>query len=156
SPYLQARLRTIAEPTDTGAEIDALQRTIIDLAGRIQAMSQPEAQAPIAQILGQFKDPLHQAYLLASMLTLELEKEQELLEAGSGLDALRLMHGFLSHEVQIVELRQKIASQAQTEMSREQREYLLRQQLRAIQQELGESSGEQAEVAELRRRLDEA
>ena len=66
------------------------------------------------------------------------------------------MHEFLTHEVQIVELRQKIASQAQSEMSREQREYLLRQQLRAIQQELGERSSEQAEMAELRRRLDEA
>ncbi len=156
SPYLQARAHALAEPADQGTEIDALQRTIVDLVGRIQAMTQSEAQIGIAQILSQFKDPLHQAYLLASMLSLDLEKEQQLLEATTRLSALRLMHEFLTHEVQIVELRQKIASQAQSEMSREQREYLLRQQLRAIQQELGEQTSEQAEMAELRQRLAEA
>jgi ATP-dependent Lon protease len=156
TPFLQARLRALDEPDDRGTEVDALQRAITDVAGQIQAMSQPEAQVGIAQILSQFKDPLHQAYLLASMLSLDLEKEQQLLEATSRLAALRLMHEFLTHEAQIVELRQKIASQAQSEMSREQREYHLRQQLKAIQQELGEGGGEQAELAELRKRLDEA
>ncbi len=155
SPHLQARVRALAEPADTGAEVDALQRAIIDVAARIQAMSQPEGQIGVAQILSQFKDPLHQAYLLATMLGLDSEKEQQLLEADSRLTALRLMHEFLTQEAQIVELRQKIASQAQSEMSREQREYHLRQQLRAIQQELGESSGEQSDAAELRRRLEE-
>ena len=156
TPYLQARAHALAEPSDEGPEIDALKRTIVDLAGRIQAMSQSEAQVGIAQILSQFKDPLHQAYLLASMLSLDLEKEQQLLEATTRQSALQLMHEFLTREVQIAELRQKIASQAQTEMSREQREYLLRQQLRAIQQELGEQSSEQAEMAELHQRLEEA
>jgi ATP-dependent Lon protease len=156
SPFLQARLRALPEPDDRGTEIDALQRNLVDLAGQIQAMSHAEAQISIAQILSQFQDPLHQAYLLASMLSLDLEKEQLLLEANTRLDALRLMYEFLTHEAQIAELRNKIASQAQTEMSREQREYHLRQQLKAIQQELGETSGEQAELDELRRRMDEA
>ncbi len=156
SPFLRARVHTLAEPDDRGTEIDALQRTIVDLAGRIQAISQPESQVAVAQILSQFKDPLYQAYLLASMLSLDLEKEQQLLEANSRLSALRLMHEFLTHEVQIVELRQKIASQAQSEMSREQREYLLRQQLRAIQQELGETNSEHADLADLRMRMEEA
>ena len=66
------------------------------------------------------------------------------------------MHGYLTHELQVLELRQKITSQAQTEMSKEQREYLLRQQLRAIQEELGEKNPEKAEVEELRHRLAEA
>ncbi|HTM54337.1 MAG TPA: endopeptidase La [Pirellulales bacterium] len=156
TPFLEGRMQVLAEPTDSGPEIEALERAILDVAGRIQAMSQPESQAAVGQILSQFKDPLHQTYLLASMLSLDLEKEQQLLEANTRLEALRLMHEFLARESQIVELRQKIASQAQTEMSREQRQYLLRQQLRAIQQELGEGGGEQAEAAELRKRLDEA
>jgi ATP-dependent Lon protease len=153
SPFLQARVRAIGEPDDQGTEIDALERAILDVAGRIQAMSHPDAQVGIGQILSQFKDPLHKAYLLASMLTLDLEKEQQLLEATTRLSGLRLMHEFLMREAQIVELRQKIASQAQSEMSREQREYHLRQQLRAIQQELGEGGGEQADLAELGERL---
>jgi ATP-dependent Lon protease len=153
---LEARLRAVAEPDDRDTEVDALERAIIDLAGRIQAMSQPEGQIGVAQILSQFPDPLHKAYLMASMLGLDLEKEQQLLEATTRLSALRLMNEFLTHEVQIVELRQKIASQAQSEISREQREYHLRQQMKAIQQELGEGSGEQAEVQELRKRFEEA
>ncbi len=153
SPFLQARVRAIGEPDDQGTEIDALERAILDVAGRIQAMSHPDAQVGIGQILSQFKDPLHKAYLLASMLTLDLEKEQQLLEATTRLSGLRLMHEFLMREAQIVELRQKIASQAQSEMSREQREYHLRQQLRAIQQELGEGGSEQADLAELGERL---
>ena len=156
TPYLQAQLRPLGEPSDESTEIDALERNMVDLAGQIQAMSHPEAQMGIAQILAQFKDPLHKAYMLASMLSLDLDKEQQLLEAGTRLDALRLMHELLGHEAQITELRQKIATQAKSEMTREQREYHLRQQLKAIQQELGESSGEEAEVQELRRRMDEA
>jgi len=156
TPHLQARVRALDEPKDEGTEIDALQRAIIDVAGGIQAMSQPEGQLGVAQILSQFKDPLHQAYLLATMLGLDLEKEQQLLEANTRLEALRLMHEFLAREAQIVELRHKIASQAQSEMSREQREYHLRQQLRAIQQELGETGGEQAEMVELQKRLEQA
>jgi ATP-dependent Lon protease len=66
------------------------------------------------------------------------------------------MHRYLSYEVQVLELRQRISSQAESELSRTQREYLLRQQMRAIQEELGEQRPEQAEVAELRKRIEEA
>src|SRR5690606_12075919 len=119
-----------------------------------QAMSSAESPISIAQVLSQFKDPLHKAYMLATMLSLDSEKEQQLLEATTRIDGLRLMHELLAHEIQIVELRQKIATQAQSEMSREQREYHLRQQLRAIQEELGEGGSEQAEIDELRERLE--
>src|SRR5262249_38583121 len=72
------------------------------------------------------------------------------------LDAMRLLHTHLLHELQVLELRHQINSQAQDAMSRQQREYLLRQQLRAIQQELGEENPEQAEATSLRQRLEEA
>ena len=99
--------------------------------------------------------PIQYVYLLASILSLGVEKEQSLLEATTQADALRIMHDFLTHEVQVLELRHQIASQAQTEMSRQQREYFLRQQLQAIQKELGEAEPGEAEVAELRRRVAE-
>src|SRR5260370_15085919 len=95
-------------------------------------------------------------YLVASMLSLALQRAQQLLEAATVVDALRLLHQHLSHEVQVLELRQKITSEAQSEMSKQQREYMLRQQLRAIQQELGEQDPEKAELALLRERLDKA
>ena len=107
-------------------------------------------------MIEQVETPLHQVYVLSSLLSLKREDEQRLLGAASQAEALQLVHDFLTHEVQVLEVRQKIADQAQSEMSREQREYLLRKQLRAIQEELGDKSPEQADVDELRRQLEEA
>jgi ATP-dependent Lon protease len=155
-PYLRVSTQIIPEPEDAGPEVEALHRSVIELAAKIHAMIQPQAQVDIGQLIANVPNPLHQVYLLASMMNLTIDKEQALLEAPTRLEALRLMHEYLVHESQVVELRQKIATQAQTEMSKEQREYLLRQQLRAIQQELGETTGEQAEAGELRQRLEKA
>jgi ATP-dependent Lon protease len=93
--------------------------------------------------------------VIASLLTLDLAKEQALLEAATLLDMMRLLHTDLLHEVQVLELRQQINSQAQSTMNRQQREYFLRQQLRAIQHELGEENPEQAAAGLLRKRLEE-
>jgi ATP-dependent Lon protease len=156
TPYLKALARPLPEPDDQGTEIEALHRAVVELAGRAMAIAQPQTPVDVSQILTQARDPIQAVYLIASMLSLDLAKEQQLLEAPSRVEALRLLHGNLAHEVQVLELRQKITSQAQTEMGKEQREYLLRQQLRAIQQELGEQNPEQAEAALLRQRLQEA
>ena len=156
TPYLQGRVRALPTPTDSGAEVEALHRSILDLAGKALELAQPQASSQLTQLLANTAEPLQLAYLLGSMLSLDLVKEQSLLEAQTRADALRLMHGYLSYEVQVLELRRKIAGQAQSEMGREQREYLLRQQLRAIQQELGEQNPEQAEMALLRERFEKA
>lgn len=155
-PYLNARVRILPEPQDTDTEVEALQRAVSDLANRMIALVQPQVQAGLNQIFSEVKQPLHQVYLLGSFLSLDLEKEMTLLSATTQREALQLIHGYLTHEVQVLELRNQIASQAQTEISRQQREHMLRQQLRAIQSELGEQSPEQADVAELRNRMDEA
>ncbi|MBI3326863.1 MAG: endopeptidase La [Nitrospinae bacterium] len=156
TPYYHGRIRPFPTPTDGGAEVEALHRAILELASKALELIQPEASAQLAQLLANTEDPLRLTYLLGSMLSLDLVKEQALLEAQTCAEALRLMHAYLTFEVQVLELRQKIAGQAQSEMSREQREYFLRQQLRAIQQELGEQNPEQAEVALLRERLGKA
>jgi ATP-dependent Lon protease len=156
TPYLRATVRPFPLPDDEGPEIEALHRAILELAAKAVSLAQPQAQVDIGQLLAQARDPMQTIFLIASMLNLDLEKEQRLLEAPSRFEALRLMHAHLGHEVQVLELRQKISSQAQTEMSKQQREYFLRQQLRAIQEELGEQNPDQAEVAVLRQRLQEA
>jgi len=120
------------------------------LASKAIEIAQPQALPNFQQMVGGLPDPLRLAYLLGSMLSLDVQKEQALLEATTRHDALQLLHGYLTHEVQVLELRQKISSQAQSEISKEQRDYLLRQQLRAIQDELGEQSPEQAEIEVLR------
>jgi ATP-dependent Lon protease len=155
SPYLRAIVRPLPLPDDQGTEVEALHRAVLELARQALSLAQPQASVDLSQLLTQARDPIQVVFLLGSMLTLDLEKEQKLLEAGSRVDALRLMHTYLSHEVQVLELRNKISTQAQTEMSKEQRDYLLRQQLRAIQQELGEGDPEKAEVVLLRQRLKE-
>jgi len=152
-PYLKGRLRPHPLPSERTTEVEALHRAVMELAAKALALAQPQAPPELNQLLVSTEDPLRLVFLLASMLSLELSKEQALLEAQSCSEALRLMHAYLAHEVQVLELRSKIASQTQTEMSKQQREYFLRQQLRAIQQELGEKDPQQAEVELLRERL---
>jgi ATP-dependent Lon protease len=155
-PFLRMHARVLPLPEDGSTETEALYRAVLELAARAIELSQGQGQVNVAQLAAQAGDPLRLAYLMGSMLSLDVQKEQAILEANTRLDALRLVHGFLSHELQVLELRKKINTEAQSEMTKQQREYFLRQQMQAIQQELGESTPEKAEVEELRRRLGEA
>ncbi len=154
-PFLRGKISPLPLPQDEGAELEALQGALIELATEAIQLAQPNSPE-IARLLAANEDPLRLAFVLASMFSLDIEKEQALLEAGSRVEALRLLHIALSHEVQVLELRNKITTEARSEMGKEQREYLLRQQMRAIQQELGEKNSDQAEVDVLRERLDKA
>ena len=153
-PYLKALVQPLPLPDERTPEVEALHRAVTELAGRAIQLAQPNIPAEVSHLLASAEEPLRLVYLLASMMSLELAKEQALLEAESRGDALRLMHGYLTNEVQVLELRNKITSEAQSEMSKQQREYMLRQQLRAIQQELGEKDPAQAEVELLRERIE--
>ena len=153
--YPRGNIHALPMPADTGTEVEALERELIDLASAIQDSSPAEPKINIAQLASQLENPIELVYLLAAMVGLEGEKAMAVLSAGTRVDAMRLLHEELVHEKQVAEVRSKIARQATTEINKEQREYLLRQQLRAIQEELGERSPEQAEVSQLRKRLDE-
>jgi ATP-dependent Lon protease len=155
---LKAKVRTLPALEDRGAEVEALQGALLELAMKAITLAQSsQSPAEVSQMLsGASEDPVRLAYLLASMFSLETVKEQELLGAESAVDTLRLMHKHMAHEVQVLEIRAKIASDARSEMSKEQRDYMLRQQLRAIQQELGEKNSDQDEVAQLREKLEKA
>jgi ATP-dependent Lon protease len=156
-PFARARVRLYPVPEERNSEIEALHRALVDLAVNAVGLAQTQ-QAPqeLTRMIAQNEDALRLVYLLASMFSIEPQKEQALLEAPARADALRLMHSYLSHEVEVLELRNKIANSAKTEMSKEQREYLLRQQMRAIQQELGEKNPDQAETELLREQLEKA
>jgi ATP-dependent Lon protease len=159
-PFVRARILPLPVPQDSSAEVEALTRALLELGVRAISLAQngpgPQNPVELGKMLGFTEDPLRLVYMLASMFNLDLNKEQALLEAQSRVEALQLMHGYLSHELQVLELRNKIASDARSEMSKEQRDYLLRQQMRAIQQELGEKNGEQAETGILREQLENA
>lgn len=150
-PYLQVVAEVLPDPGDSSPEVEALYQEVAKQSGRAIALLQMETNVPMEVMLQNVKNPIHFVYILGGIFSMGLEQEQALLAAQTQIEALRIMHKFLAHEVQVLELRQQIASQAESEMSRQQREYLLRQQLRAIQKELGEQTPEQAEVAEIRR-----
>jgi len=151
--YPVVRFQPLPLPEDTGAEVEALQRAVSELTTRAIQLTQNQPQMELDRLLSGTEDPMRLVFLVASMLSLDLPKAQALLEAATRLDALRMMHTYLSYEVQVLELRNKITTEARTEINKEQREYLLRQQLRAIQAELGDKGGDAAEVETLREAL---
>jgi ATP-dependent Lon protease len=155
-PYLMARVKLAPVPEEENTEIEAMRRAILELSARAIQLAQPNAPVEVTQMLAENEEPLQLTYLIGSVLGLPVEKEQGLIEAPTRLDALRLLHSYLLHELQVLELRNQINVQAQGEMERQQREYLLRQQLRAIQEELGETSPEQADAEMFRKQMDEA
>ncbi|MBL8219932.1 MAG: endopeptidase La [Bryobacterales bacterium] len=154
--YPVVRFHPLPLPEDTGAEVEALQRAVSELTTRAIQLTQNQPQMELDRLLSGTEDPMRLVFLVASMLSLDLPKAQALLEAATRLDALRMMHTYLSYEVQVLELRNKITTEARTEINKEQREYLLRQQLRAIQAELGDKGGDAAEAETLRESLAKA
>jgi ATP-dependent Lon protease len=155
-PFLKGRAIALPLPDDKGPEIEALQGALAELAGEALTLAQPNTPQELRGLLASNDDALRMTFVLAAMFSLDAEKSQSLLEAPTRAEALRMMHRYLMHEVQVLELRQKINTEARSEMTKEQHDYLLRQQMRAIQQELGEKGGEQAEAAQLRERLEKA
>src|SRR6266404_2264383 len=154
-PYLEARIVPYPLPLDETPEVEALQRELVALAHKALSLAQPQAPPEVSRALLTGEGTMELVFTMASIFGMDPEKQQALLESQTRLEALRTMHSHLSHEVQVMELRGKIASQAQSEMSREQREYVLRQQLRAIQEELN-GKGEDNEEGSLRDRLTKA
>ncbi|RMF44443.1 MAG: endopeptidase La [Planctomycetota bacterium] len=153
--YLQAHFAPAPVACEKTEEVEALRRNVVELATKIAEHLQGNAPAAVGQILTQVTDPLELAYLLASLMGLSVERDRELLAANSCEEVLRLLIDYLSYELKVRELQMEIASTAQSEMSREQREYMLRRQLEAIRRELGEDGSEQADLVELRRKFEE-
>src|SRR5438132_1478804 len=107
---------SVGRPSSVAAVVEALHQAILELAGRALELVQPQTPINLQQLAAQAGDPLQLAYLIASMMSLDVAREQAILEAPTRVEALRLLHGYLSHELQVLELRHKIASQAQSEM----------------------------------------
>jgi len=152
--YLLARVEVMELPEEESIEIEALHRNILDLLQRGLNLLPNVPQEVATAITTSTDDPVRLAFTLAALLNLDVEKEQALLEAPTRRELLRLIHRYLAREIEILELRRKVAGEAQAEMDRAQREYFLRQQLKAIQRELGEEEPEMAEVNLLRERLE--
>jgi ATP-dependent Lon protease len=150
---LRAKILLSPEQVARNVEADAYVRRIQELVER--ALTLTSGLAPeVRQLVAGIDDPLRLCYLLGTMLDLKAEERQQLLEADPLVKKLELVHSLLTREVSVLEIKGKIESQAQQEMTDAQRQYYLRQQMKAIQEELGEGDG--TETKDLRERVEQA
>src|SRR5687768_6857451 len=156
-PYLKAKCEILPDLRTVDDEsIEALKRNIQSMIQEALALL-PQVPPEVRVAVTSQENPVQLAYFLASVLDLGVDTEQKMLEAATVDDLLSLTHGALARELEIMQIRSTIATEAQTEMDKSQRDYILRQQMKAIQKELGEGeTGEKAEAEQLRERLETA
>jgi ATP-dependent Lon protease len=154
-PYLVARVEAAADQVVPGTEVDALRRAAADIFRRLVEAA-PDLPDEIGAAAEGFTDPRHLLYFVASLVPLDLAVRQELLEMDPLTAKLRRLVDLLQRELAVRELGRKITSDTEERLSKKQREFYLREQLRSIQRELGEDREEDGQVGELRRRIEEA
>jgi ATP-dependent Lon protease len=154
-PYLIARVEPLPDELEASPELEALtrnvQRTFTEIIEQIPYLPE-ELQLAVTNV----DEPSALSHLIAGALRISAEEKQELLEQVDVAKRLRRLSEILARELEVIQLGSKIQSQVQSEIDKGQREYFLREQLKAIQQELGEVDEQQAEISELRERIEAA
>lgn len=154
-PYLKANIELIPETIEEGIEIEALARNAREQFEKIAEMITSIPRELVASVLS-LEDPLQTVYTIANFQRMDLKDAQEILEIDSVSDKLRKLAGILAREVEVLEIGQKIQNEARSEIEKVQREYFLREQLKAIQRELGEGDEQTAEIEEFRQKIEAA
>ncbi|MBI1748165.1 MAG: endopeptidase La [Acidobacteria bacterium] len=156
-PYLQGRLKSIVDDEDysVNLETEALMRNVKEAVGKAANLGK-NISPDVSTIADEIDHPGRLADIIAANLDLRVENAQEILVLSDPKERLLKVNGLLAREVQVLTVQQQINLQARTEMDKTQREYLLRQQLKAIQEQLGEVGELQEEVEQLRMKADEA
>ena len=154
-PFILARVETAEEKPASGLEVQALVRTV---QGQIEQYVQSGAPVPpeAAVAARNISEPGLLADMVAYSPDMTTEQRQEMLETVDVHERLKLVSSFLGRQIEILELEGKIQSEVKSEMDKTQREYILREQLKAIQRELGEDDPQQAEINELREKVEQA
>ena len=154
-PYMLAEVERVGEEEEVDVETEALAQNLKETARKvIQFM--PNLPREASSILDTVTEPGPLADLVASNLTVSTEEKQRVLEAVDLNERLRLCLHLLSRQLEVLKVRKEISSMVQEEMGRSQREYFLRQQLKAIKEELGDIDDEDDDIEELRERLEAA
>jgi ATP-dependent Lon protease len=154
-PYLMAHVSLKPDTQEVDNETEAIKRNVISYFQRLVALVQNVPEGVAAATLN-LEEPRQVVYVIATFVQMDMDLRQKLLEIDSVHEKLKQLSTFLAHELEILELGKKIQTSAQEEMGKMQREYLLREQIKAIQRELGEESEEQATITELLRKIEEA
>ncbi|MEM9666629.1 MAG: LON peptidase substrate-binding domain-containing protein, partial [Bacteroidota bacterium] len=156
-PYFRARVVGLEEPRpaeDEAIELQARIRSIKELAIQIVNLS-PNLPSEAAYAIQNIESPTFLIHFIASNLQVEVEDKQELLETRPLLERAEQVLTHLNRELQVLQLSEEIRSKVRSDVDQQQREYILRQQLKAIQEELGESDDTTEEIDELRKRAEE-
>lgn len=154
-PFLRANVVGIPEKQESSLEVEALMRNVVDQFNKLAELVPNIPGELIASALN-FDDPLQLVYSIATYVRINLESQQEILELETVSAKLHRLMTVLNKELEVLELGRKIQTEAQSEMEKLQREYFLREQLKAIQKELGEGDEQTVEIEEFRRRIDVA
>ncbi len=155
SPHLEAEIETIEEDTSVDLEIEALTRNILDILKQVVELAPNLSDEVHISALNQ-DGPSKLADYVATNLNISLEERQELLEILDVKHRLEKIHAYLIKEHEVLELSRKIQTDAATEMGKSQRDYILREQLKAIQRELGETDDRTADVEEFKQKIADA
>ncbi len=155
SPYLVARVEEMPDVVEESTELEALTRNVQSTFSQIiEAI--PYLPEELQLAVANLDESSALSHLIAGALRISTEEKQELLETVDVTKRLRRLSEILTRELEVVQLGSKIQSQVESEIDKGQREYFLRQQMKAIQEELGEGDEQQAELNELRQRIEEA
>src|SRR5690349_11833482 len=153
-PYLVARVSELPDVVEEGPELTALMRNVQQTFTRI-IEEVPYLPEELQMAVANLEEPSALAHLIAGALRIKAEEKQALLEEVDVSKRLRMLSEVLARELDIVAIGSKIQNQVMSEMESSQREYVLRQQLKAIQEELGEKDPAEAEIDDLREQLEE-
>jgi len=151
-PYLKATIEPHPEKKETTFEEEALARNVRDQFQHIAEMI-PSIPAELVGSITSIQDPLQTAYTIANFQRMDLQDSQNLLELDSALEKLKALVTILLKESEVLELGQKIQNEAREEIDKVQREYFLREQLKAIQKELGEGDEQTADIEEFKSKI---
>lgn len=154
-PFLRAKILLDPEITDADMETEALHRSLRDLAKEVFSLSM-RAPKEAVEGLSNIEDPLHLAYIAAAYSDIDVLKQQKILEEISLKEKLRELLKIMSHEKEVLAMGKKIKDKVHKDMNKSQREYYLRQQLKAIKKELGEAEEDASEAAEFRQRIEKS
>jgi ATP-dependent Lon protease len=154
-PFLKALVAPAPEKVESGLKIEALARNVRDQFSQIAELV-PSIPSEIIVSINALQDPLQTVYNIANLQRMEVNDAEEILELDSTTEKLRKLVGILTRESEVLNLGKKIQNEAREEIEKVQREYYLREQLKAIQKELGESDEQEAEVSEFREKIQKA
>ncbi len=154
-PYLKARISAIPEQVQESVEVEALMRSVVDQFRQLVSLA-PHLPDEVLMMAMNIEDPRQLAYIVATSLRMDIADAQEILEIDDIRDKLRRLTILLQRELEVLELGKKIQQEAQGSMEKVQREFFLREQLKAITRELGEEDEQALEISEYRTRIEAA